>query len=92
MRQIKVLIVEDSLVFRELLAQNLAKDPAIEVVGTARDPYEARDMILKYKPDVMTLDIELLSGIASRCGIHHALPSADRRTPQPCTSDKSTGR
>ena len=59
MRQIKVLIVEDSLVFRELLAQNLAKDPAIEVVGTARDPYEARDMILKYKPDVMTLDIEL---------------------------------
>ena len=43
MRQIKVLVVEDSLVFRELLVQNLNKDPAIEVVASARDPYGARD-------------------------------------------------
>lgn len=65
MRQIKVLVVEDSLVFRELLVQNLNKDPAIEVVATARDPYEARDAILEYRPDVMTLDVELprMSGI-----------------------------
>lgn len=65
MRPIRVLIVEDSLVFRELLVQNLKRDPAIEVVGTARDPFEARDAILASKPDVMTLDIELprMSGI-----------------------------
>lgn len=59
MHQIKVLVVEDSLVFRELLVQNLNKDPAIRVVAAARDPYEARDAIVEYKPDVMTLDLEL---------------------------------
>ncbi len=65
MRPIKVLVVEDSIVFRELLVQNLNKDPAIQVVGTARDPFEARDAILSLKPDVMTLDVELprMSGI-----------------------------
>lgn len=65
MRPIRVLIVEDSIVFRELLVQNLKRDPAIEVVGTAKDPFEARDAILAYKPDVMTLDVELprMSGI-----------------------------
>lgn len=65
MQPIKVLIVEDSMVFRELLVQNLNQDPAIEVVATARDPYEARDAIIAHKPDVMTLDIELprMSGI-----------------------------
>jgi len=65
MRQIKVLVVEDSLVFRELLVQNLNADPGIEVVAAAKDAFEARDAILKYKPDVMTLDIELprMSGI-----------------------------
>lgn len=59
MQRIKVLIVEDSIVFRELLVQNLNKDSAIQVVATARDPFEARDKILAYKPDVMTLDVEL---------------------------------
>lgn len=59
MRQIRVLIVEDSLVFRELLVQHLNADPAINVVAAVRDAYEARDAIVKYKPDVMTLDIEL---------------------------------
>ena len=59
MRQIRVLVVEDSLVFRELLVQNLNADPAITVVAAARDPFEARDAIVKHKPDVMTLDIEL---------------------------------
>lgn len=65
MRQIRVLVVEDSLVFRELLVQNLNKDPAIQVVATARDPFEARDAIVAYRPDVMTLDVELprMSGI-----------------------------
>lgn len=59
MRKIRVLVVEDSMVFRELLVQNLNMDPGIEVVATARDPFEARDLIISHKPDVMTLDIEL---------------------------------
>lgn len=59
MQPIRVLVVEDSMVFRELLVQNLSRDPAIEVVATARDPYEARDAIIAHKPDVMTLDVEL---------------------------------
>lgn len=65
MTPIKVLIVEDSIVFRELLVQNLSKDPAIQIVATAKDPFEARDLILKHHPDVMTLDVELprMSGI-----------------------------
>ncbi len=65
MQPIRVLIVEDSLVFRELLIQNLSRDPAIQVVATAKDPFEARDAILRHKPDVMTLDVELprMSGI-----------------------------
>ncbi|MBD5136755.1 MAG: chemotaxis response regulator protein-glutamate methylesterase [Lachnospiraceae bacterium] len=65
MRPIRVLIVEDSIVFRELLVQNLSKDPAIQVVATAKDPFEARDAIIAHKPDVMTLDVELprMSGI-----------------------------
>lgn len=65
MRPIKVLVVEDSLVFRELLIQNLSRDPAIQVVATAKDPFQARDAIVQYKPDVMTLDVELprMSGI-----------------------------
>lgn len=59
MLPIKILIVEDSLVFRELLVQNLSKDPAIQVVAVAKDPFEARDAILAHHPDVMTLDVEL---------------------------------
>lgn len=65
MRQTRVLVVEDSLVFRELLVQGLNTDPSIKVVATAKDPYEARDAIIEHRPDVMTLDIELprMSGI-----------------------------
>ena len=65
MRVIRVLVVEDSMFFRELLVHNLGRDPAIQVVATAKDPFEARDAILQYRPDVMTLDVELprMSGI-----------------------------
>lgn len=59
MRKIKVLVVEDSAFFRGLLVKYLNNDPAIEVVASAQDPFEARDMIVKYRPDVMTLDIEM---------------------------------
>lgn len=55
----RVLVVEDSIVFRELLVKNLNADPDLEVVAVASDPFEARDKIIMYKPDVMTLDIEL---------------------------------
>lgn len=65
MRKIRVLVVEDSLVFRELLVSSINNDPALTVVGTAGDAYEARDKIIQCKPDVMTLDIEMpkMSGI-----------------------------
>lgn len=65
MRPIRVLVVDDSLMFRNLLVQGLDSDPNIQVVAQAKDAYEARDAIIKYKPDVMTLDVELprMSGI-----------------------------
>lgn len=59
MKKIKVLVVDDSAVFRALLEQLINSDPDLEVVATAADPYEARDMIKRYAPDVLTLDIEM---------------------------------
>lgn len=59
MRKIRVLIVDDSLLFRETLARKISQDSAIEVVGTAFDPYSARDKIIELQPDVMTLDVEM---------------------------------
>jgi two-component system chemotaxis response regulator CheB len=56
---IKVLIVDDSAVVRRLCGQILAAEPDIEVVGTAPDPYVARDLIVTRKPDVVTLDVEM---------------------------------
>ncbi|CUH95713.1 Chemotaxis response regulator protein-glutamate methylesterase 2 [Propionispora sp. 2/2-37] len=58
-RKIRVLVVDDSLVFRETLARGIALDPAIEVIATATDPYDARDKIIAFEPDVMTLDVEM---------------------------------
>ncbi|MDR3542802.1 MAG: chemotaxis response regulator protein-glutamate methylesterase [Desulfosporosinus sp.] len=59
MRKIKVLVVDDSLIFREVLARGISSDPYIEVVAKAVDPFDARDKILEYSPDVMTCDIEM---------------------------------
>ena len=56
---IKVLIVDDSAVVRQILQGALSTDPDIQVVGTAPDPYVARDMIVEFKPDVVTLDVEM---------------------------------
>ncbi len=56
---VKVLIVDDSAVVRNILSAELAKAPGIEVVGVAMDPYVARDKIVRLKPDVVTLDIEM---------------------------------
>ncbi len=59
MRKIKVLVVDDSAMFANLMVTGLGADPSLEVVGVAANTFEARDMILKYRPDVMTLDIEM---------------------------------
>lgn len=59
MRPIRVLVVDDSILFRNVLVQSLESDPNIQVVAQAKDPYEARDAIIQYRPDVMTLDVEL---------------------------------
>ncbi|MGC9459262.1 response regulator, partial [Vibrio genomosp. F10] len=59
MNKIKVLVVDDSAVFRALLTQLINSDPELEVVAAAEDPYEARQMIKQYNPDVLTLDIEM---------------------------------
>jgi two-component system, chemotaxis family, protein-glutamate methylesterase/glutaminase len=56
---IKVVIVDDSAVVRKLLADALSGDPDIRVVGSAADPFIARDLILQHDPDVITLDVEM---------------------------------
>ena len=57
--KIKVLVVDDSAVVRKVFREELSRERDIEVVGTAPDPYVARDKIVKLKPDVVTLDIEM---------------------------------
>ncbi len=56
---IKVLIVDDSSLIRQLMTSILSADAEIEVIGTAKDPYDARDKIKALKPDVITLDVEM---------------------------------
>ena len=58
-RPIRVLVVDDSAVVRKLVSDALKSDPDIEVVGTAADPYVARDKIKELNPDVLTLDLEM---------------------------------
>src|SRR5215510_5943097 len=57
--RIRVLIVDDSAIVRKVLTDALSGEADIEVVGTAPDPYVARDKILALKPDVLTLDLEM---------------------------------
>ncbi|NOQ81566.1 MAG: chemotaxis-specific protein-glutamate methyltransferase CheB [Methylophaga sp.] len=59
MAKIAVLVVDDSALVRKLLSEVLNSDPDIEVVGTAIDPYQAREKIKKLRPDVLTLDVEM---------------------------------
>jgi two-component system chemotaxis response regulator CheB len=77
-RKIKVLIVDDSSVVRQVLARQLARDPEIDVVGTAPDPYVARDKIVAFEPDVLTLDIEMprMDGLTFLCRLmqYHPMP------------------
>ena len=59
MERIKLLVVDDSILFREVLTRFIQQDDMIDIVGKAGDAYNARDMILQYEPDVMTLDLEM---------------------------------
>ncbi|MFD2166507.1 chemotaxis response regulator protein-glutamate methylesterase [Thalassotalea euphylliae] len=59
MNKIKVLIVDDSSLIRGVIREVLSIEPAIEVVGEAGDPYEARSLIKQLNPDVLTLDVEM---------------------------------
>jgi len=58
-KNIRVLVVDDSAVVRKVFAEALSREKGIEVVGTAPDPYVARDKIVRLKPDVVTLDLEM---------------------------------
>jgi len=77
--KIKVLIVDDSAIVRKIFSEELGRDPGIQVVGTAPDPYIARDKIIELKPDVITLDVEMprMDGISflRRLMKHHPLPT-----------------
>ncbi len=59
MSTVRVLVVDDSATMRGLITAGLNRDPEIEVVGSAGDPYEARGAIKALNPDVITLDIEM---------------------------------
>ncbi len=74
----RVLIVDDSAIVRQIFQQALSRDPEIEVVGTAPDPYVARDLIVEKDPDVVTLDLEMprMDGITflRKLMHHHPMP------------------
>lgn len=76
--RIKVLVVDDSAVVRNMLTRELEKDPQIEVVGTAPDPYIARDKIVRLEPHVLTLDVEMprMDGVTflRKLMEHHPMP------------------
>lgn len=57
--KIKVLIVDDSAVVRQVLEEVLQSDPGLQVVGSARDPFVAADIMKRVVPDVITLDVEM---------------------------------
>jgi two-component system chemotaxis response regulator CheB len=76
--RIRVLIVDDSALVRKSITDALSQDPEIEVVGAACDPYVAREKILRFDPDVLTLDMEMprMDGLTFLKILmrHHPLP------------------
>ncbi|PWG64128.1 protein-glutamate methylesterase/protein-glutamine glutaminase [Spiribacter halobius] len=58
-RPARVLVVDDSALIRQLLTELIDRAPDMEVVGAARDPYDAREQIKALNPDVLTLDVEM---------------------------------
>ena len=75
-RVIRTLIVDDSALVRRVFTDQLQRDPRIEVVGTAPDPIVAGEMIIKLKPDVITLDVEMprMDGITFLRQLMHQQP------------------
>jgi two-component system chemotaxis response regulator CheB len=77
-KNIRVLVVDDSAVVRKVFKEEISREKDMEVVGTAPDPYVARDKIVKVKPDVITLDIEMprMDGITflKKLMKHYPLP------------------
>jgi len=77
-RRIRVLVVDDSAIVRRILTETLSREADFEVVGTAPDPYVARDKILALRPDVLTLDIEMprMDGLTFLRNLmeHHPMP------------------
>lgn len=77
-RPIRVLVVDDSALVRKAISDALARDPELEVVGTAPDPYVAREKITQLDPDVLTLDLEMprMDGLTFLRILmeHHPLP------------------
>ena len=77
-RRIRVLVVDDSAIVRKILTETLSREADFEVVGTAPDPYVARDKILSLQPDVLTLDIEMprMDGLTFLRNLmeHHPMP------------------
>jgi two-component system chemotaxis response regulator CheB len=75
---IRVLIVDDSAVVRKILSEELSKYNDIEIIGTAVDPYVARDKIVRLQPDVVTLDLEMprMDGLSflTKLMKHYPLP------------------
>ena len=58
-KKTRVLVVDDSAMVRKAIVRILTSEPAFEIVGEAKDPYEAKDLIIHLDPDVITLDIEM---------------------------------
>jgi two-component system chemotaxis response regulator CheB len=90
---IRVLIVDDSAVVRQVLTNGLSKFDDVEVVGSAPDPYIAREKIAKLRPDVLTLDIEMprMDGLTflEKLMAHHPMPVVVVSSLAPRNSDNA---
>ncbi len=75
---IKVLIVDDSPLVRSILSRELSSHEGISVIGGAKDPYEARELIIQFRPDVIVLDIEMprMDGLTflRKLRVHYPVP------------------
>lgn len=75
---IRVLVVDDSAMVRQIFSKAIAKEPDLQVVDTAPDPFVAREKIVQHQPDVITLDVEMprMDGLTflHKLMQHHPIP------------------